>query len=130
MIYHVATNCILGSFVWTFGVVTPLALAKLFRGIQQIAMGEILYWLVNKVLCLYFHDIFFNSHVIPLIWGGNYGWVWNDGSWCLNCFEHPSQSGGVHMWTLQMPSTPSLEKSSSKNFTQQVFNYINFCPFI
>ncbi len=32
------------------------------------------------------------------------------------------------MWTLQMPSTPSPEKSSSKNFTQQVLNYFNFCP--
>jgi hypothetical protein len=64
MIYHVATNYILGSFVWTFGVATPLALAKFFGGIQQIAMGEILYWLVSKVLCLYFHDIFL-THMSP-----------------------------------------------------------------
>jgi hypothetical protein len=35
----------------------PLALAKLSGGIQQITMGEILYRLVNKILC-YLHDIF------------------------------------------------------------------------
>jgi len=32
------------------------------------------------------------------------------------------------MWTLQMPLTPSIEKSSFKNFTQQVTNYFNFSP--
>ncbi len=52
--------------------------------------------------------------------------MWNDGSWCLTCSKHPSQLGGVHMWTLQMPSTPSTEMSSFKNFTQQVTNYFNF----
>jgi len=64
MNYHVATNFILRSFLWTLGVATPLALAKLTKGIWQIAMGEILYWLVCKILYLYFCDIFL-THLSP-----------------------------------------------------------------
>jgi hypothetical protein len=33
-------------------------------------VAEVLYWLVNKDLCLWFHN-FFYSLVAPLIWCGN-----------------------------------------------------------
>jgi hypothetical protein len=35
-----------------------LASAKPFKNIQLITMGEILYRLMNKTLCLQFHDFF------------------------------------------------------------------------
>jgi hypothetical protein len=41
-----------------FGVAKLLALAKLSNAIQPIVMGETFYRLVNRALCLQFHDSF------------------------------------------------------------------------
>jgi hypothetical protein len=49
--------------VHIFGVIRLLALAKPLGGIQPIVDGEVLYRLVNRDLCLQFHDMYF-SHML------------------------------------------------------------------
>jgi hypothetical protein len=56
---HVVVSHILGFIAQVFYVAKLLALAKSLKSIWLILVGGILYQLVNKALCLYFHDIFF-----------------------------------------------------------------------
>jgi hypothetical protein len=60
----VVVNRIPKSVAWVFGVSQLLALAKPFGGICSIEVKETFYQLVNKALCLYFHDAF-ASHLSP-----------------------------------------------------------------
>jgi hypothetical protein len=46
------------------GVVRFLALAKPFKGIWPIVIGEVLYQLINKNLCFQFHKTFL-AHLSP-----------------------------------------------------------------
>jgi len=48
----VVTWRILESIAKAFGVVKLLTLVKPFGGIRSIAIGEVLYQLVNRTLCL------------------------------------------------------------------------------
>jgi hypothetical protein len=52
------------SIVCVFGVVKLLALSKPSGGIKPIAMGEVLYWLINRALCFSFQDEF-SFHLSP-----------------------------------------------------------------
>ncbi len=56
---HVVIGHILRPIAQVFGVARLLALAKPFGSIQLIIVGEILYWLVSRTLCLQFCDTFF-----------------------------------------------------------------------
>jgi hypothetical protein len=49
---HVAMDCFPRSIVFIFGATKFLTLAKPLGGIKPITMGEVLYQLVNKALCL------------------------------------------------------------------------------
>jgi hypothetical protein len=48
----VVTWRILGNIAKAFGVVKLLALAKPFGGIWPLAIGKVIYQLVNKTFCL------------------------------------------------------------------------------
>jgi hypothetical protein len=56
-------NHIPRSIVLTLGVVKLLALTKPFENIDLIAIGQVMYWTVSKILCLQFHD-FFKTHLL------------------------------------------------------------------
>jgi len=49
---HVVAHHILGSIAWVLGIAKLLTLAKLSRGIWPIMMGEVLYRLMSRTLCL------------------------------------------------------------------------------
>ncbi len=87
-------NLVPRSIVWAFGVAMFLVLVKPFKSILPIVMGEVVYRLVSKYLCLLFCD-FFYSFIISLFWCGHHRWVHGGGSWCLDFFRYPSQSDGV-----------------------------------
>jgi len=85
------------SIALVFDIAKLLASAKPFQNIWLIIAGEILYQLVNRALCLQFHDFFHSlvtTSIRPSIWRGNWG-VWGCGSWHLNYSKHPSLLCGI-----------------------------------
>jgi hypothetical protein len=70
-VHLVVTSCILQSMTHIFGVAKLLALVKFSNGIQPIVMGETFYRLVNRALCLQFHDTFSFHLSLHQIWHGD-----------------------------------------------------------
>lgn len=61
---YVVAGCIFKSITKALGVARMLALVKPFGGIQQIVVGKVFYWLMNKTFFLQFFDAFF-VHLSP-----------------------------------------------------------------
>jgi hypothetical protein len=61
---HVVASSIQRSIIRVLCVIRLLALIKPYRSIQSIVVHEVIYWLVNRALCLYFCDVFF-IHLSP-----------------------------------------------------------------
>ncbi len=94
-----------------------MALAKPSRGIQPIVVGEILYQLVNKALCLQFQDMFtthFSTYQFGVVVRGGCKMVVHGVGVVLNIHV----DWVFYRWMLQMPLTPFLGKLFSKSFVQ------------
>jgi hypothetical protein len=59
------------SIALVFDIARLLASARPFKNIRLIIAGEILYQLVNRALCLQFHDFF--THLSPHQFGHQFG---------------------------------------------------------
>jgi hypothetical protein len=68
---HVVTSHIPKSIVRVLNVNWLLALANYFSGICLIAMGDAFYRVLNKALCLQFHDVFCFPFITISIRGGD-----------------------------------------------------------
>jgi len=79
MEFLVATSRILQYMARIFGVAKILALAKLSNGTWPIVMGEVHYWLVNKALCLQFHNIFSFHLSLHQFGMAIKRWFWSNG---------------------------------------------------
>jgi hypothetical protein len=52
MCSHIAASHIQRSIDWVLGIIKLLVLTKPSESIWPIMMGEVLYWLVKRILCL------------------------------------------------------------------------------
>jgi hypothetical protein len=57
-VLYVVVRHIFGNVIRAFNVVRLLLLVKPFGGIRPIVISEILYWLMNKTICLQLHNTF------------------------------------------------------------------------
>jgi hypothetical protein len=70
-------NLIPRFIVSLFGIAVFLVLVKPFKSIWPIVMGEGMYWLARKYLCLLFRDVFlFIYNFIILMWPSWVGVGW------------------------------------------------------